>query len=259
MTASIVCPVCGRPAHNATICRTCQRQLRTRLARLPALLAELDTTACKRDHVSPPSEVRGGSVDPPLPFKPKAARQLTATRLMLRHWVREVDATQLCRTLAAHEPDTVLCRTLTDHMPDIRRHPDARHSPTRSPSTPAPSCSSSTHPPSRLVFRSAHAPKPQTTAPHVAAKCGHGSPPRRPCGRSRNATPANTNGLPSSGRASETSSSRPLAGSRLSLPWPALSPTERQHDARTGPRHYLGRRLPAARHETDRGSVDRVG
>ena len=125
MNASIVCPVCGRPAHNATICRTCQRGLRTRLVRLPALLAELDTTACKRDRVAPPSEVRGGDVDPPLPFKPKAARQLAATRLMLRHWVREVADTQLCRTVPTHEPDTLLCRTLTAHMPDIRRHPDA--------------------------------------------------------------------------------------------------------------------------------------
>lgn len=125
MTASVACPVCGRPAHNATICRTCQRDLRTRLVRLPALLAELDTTACKRDHVAPPSEVRGGDVDQPLPFKPKAARQLSTTRLMLRHWVSEVADMQLCRTLSTHEPDTVLCRTLAAHMPDIRRHPDA--------------------------------------------------------------------------------------------------------------------------------------
>ena len=83
MTASIVCPVCGRPAHNATICRTCQRQLRTRLQRLPALLRELEVTALKRDHTTPRSEVRSGNIDQPLPFKPKAAALLSATTSLL--------------------------------------------------------------------------------------------------------------------------------------------------------------------------------
>lgn len=124
MSTATECPICGRPAHDATICRSCQRHLRTQLAQLPDLLSELDTTASHRDNVTPRCEVPTGSIDTQLPFRPKAAALAAATGAMLAAHVQ--DAVRLLHAAAPQSPDAgSQTAWLAAHLRDLRRHPCA--------------------------------------------------------------------------------------------------------------------------------------
>lgn len=84
--------LCGRPAGDASyLCGPCTADLRTTLAAIPDLLAELDVTLTRQavhNH-------RGGpqSADKPLPYDPRASEAGWVLRNTLHTWCRVLDET----------------------------------------------------------------------------------------------------------------------------------------------------------------------
>ncbi|MGH3480524.1 MAG: hypothetical protein ACRDQD_27290 [Nocardioidaceae bacterium] len=109
------CTRCTAPAPNAYLCPTCLIALRIDLGDVPALLGELDVTACRLDHITTAAAHRGG--DQPLPFKPQATEAIWVLATTLTAWTVELGGT---RASAAD-----MARWLYSRLDVIRLRPDA--------------------------------------------------------------------------------------------------------------------------------------
>lgn len=114
------CTRCTAPAPNAYLCTTCTIALRIDLGDVPALLGELDVTACRLDHITTSGAHRGGG-ETPLPYKPQATEAIWVLRTTLATWVAELSAVAAAR----QRPTADLARWLYQHLDLIRLRQDA--------------------------------------------------------------------------------------------------------------------------------------
>ena len=109
-------PDCDQLTADAYVCTTCAHRLRTALADVPDLDAELVVTLTRQDR--PATTSRGPRhVDPPLPYRISTSIIRDALAHTLRTWTRTINGT----TLTATTPE--LAQWLTDHVDAIRHHP----------------------------------------------------------------------------------------------------------------------------------------
>lgn len=114
--------LCGRPAPDATLCRTCTKQLKRDLIDLPALADDLDVTLTRQDRVTPAND-GGRSAETPLPLSLHASDALAAIRATLTSW-----CLLTCDEMGAHPPrDKIpnLALHLLGWLGDLVKHPAA--------------------------------------------------------------------------------------------------------------------------------------
>lgn len=93
------CTRCTAPAPSAFLCTTCSIALRIDLGDVPALLGDLDITACRLDHITT-NGGRGGA-EQPLPYKSQATEAIYVLRTTLTVWCTELGHMALRQTSTA--------------------------------------------------------------------------------------------------------------------------------------------------------------
>lgn len=116
---------CGQPAHNGSLCPTCDAQLAADLEAIPDLWADLQITVTRQDRFVVGRD-GGRNAETPTPFNPTASARASALHKLLRHWVRDVEAMRGHVLRAADHPPA-LAACLLRYLGDIRRAPDAGH------------------------------------------------------------------------------------------------------------------------------------
>lgn len=168
-------PDCDQLTADAYVCTTCAHRLRTALADVPDLDAELVVTLTRQDR--PATTSRGPRhVDPPLPYRISTSIIRDALAHTLRTWALTING-----DLLGHPPATTssgLATWLRDRVEDIRQHPaggaavdelcaavdaarDEVHGPARTPRMLAghcPDCGTPVYAPQGATSARCHAP-----------------------------------------------------------------------------------------------------
>lgn len=109
-TTPCAAPGCQNPAHNGYLCGDCLPTLRDDLAKVPALLEDLEITIAKQDHIADSSNRRSNERPLPLRLHPmEAKRELTLKLAAWTHYTTDnypftpqTNAAHLATHLLAH-------------------------------------------------------------------------------------------------------------------------------------------------------------
>lgn len=110
------CTRCTAPADDTFLCKTCLIALRIDLGDVPALLGELDVTACRLDHITSSGAHRGGG-EQPLPYKPQATEAIWVLHTTLTAWTVDLGGSR--------DTSADMARWLYSRLDVIRLRPDA--------------------------------------------------------------------------------------------------------------------------------------
>lgn len=111
------CPVCTRPARDATVCATCGDTLATDLVAAATLERELQTTYTREAHLG--TSVGARSSESPLPFHEKAGREARRLHAVLTSWAELV----VTEREVPRPDDRTVAMWLAGQVEWLRHHP----------------------------------------------------------------------------------------------------------------------------------------